>query len=331
MKQNHSERTVGRMKKRILVIGSANMDFVANTERLPDAGETYITEKSYRFASGGKGANTAVAASRLGADSIFCTRLGSDAYGRTLYDFYRREGVDVRHVHLDAERPTGLASIVVEDGGENRIIVYPGANACLSDEDVEAAVATYPEAMILQLEIPYDRVYQAVRLCNERSIPVVLDAGAATESFDLSGLGRLEIFSPNETETEVFTGIRPAAFDSCLAASIALKKLVDTRYVALKLGDRGCFLYDGVYTHFVDTYPVRVIDTTAAGDAFTAALTLEYFRNGKNLLDAARYACAVGALTVSKSGAAPSLPTDAETRAFLEAQSAGNAEEINIF
>ncbi len=304
------------MKKRILVIGSANMDFVSNTERLPEAGETLTSAQNYMLVPGGKGANTAVAAARLDADSIFCARLGKDSYGKYLYNFYQSEGIDVRHVRACPEFQTGLASIIVEDGGDNRIIVYPGANLTLSEEDVEAALITYPDALIMQLEINFDRVVEATKFCNDRNIPVVLDAGPASRNIDLLSLGRLEIFSPNEIETEIFTGIRPLAFESCIAACIAIRKLVDTKYVVLKLGTKGCFVYDGVYANFVDAYRVNAVDTTGAGDAFTAALTLEYL-GGKNIFKAAKYANAVGALVVSKAGAAASMPTREEVLSFI--------------
>lgn len=306
------------MKKRVLVIGSSNMDFVCNTERLPEAGETITTKESYMLVPGGKGGNTAVAAARLGADCVFCAKLGNDSYGKALHDFYKNEGIDVRHIKVSREHPTGLASIIVEGNGENRIIVYPGANMYMTDEDVEASVITYPGAAIMQLEINYDRVVEAVRHCNERDIPVVLDAGPANKDLDLSRLGRIEIFSPNETETEIFTGIKPYAYESCINAAIAIRNMVDTKYVVLKLGAKGCFIYDGKYANFSEAFKVNAVDTTAAGDSFTAALTLEYLRNGKNILEAARYANAVGAMVASKSGASPSIPTHKEVLDFIE-------------
>lgn len=306
------------MKKRVLIIGSSNMDFVCNTERLPAAGETITTNESYMLVPGGKGGNTAVAAARLGADCVFCARLGNDSYGKSLYDFYKNEGIDVRHLKCSREYPTGLASIIVEGNGDNRIIVYPGANMHILAEDVEAAVITYPGAAIMQLEINYDRVVEAVQHCNERDIPVVLDAGPASKELDLSRLGHLEIFSPNETETEIFTGIRPYAYESCIKAAIAIRNIVDTKYVVLKLGSKGCFIYDGKYANFSEAFKVNAVDTTAAGDSFTAALTLEYLRNGKNILEAARYANAVGAMVASKPGAAPSIPTHEEVLRFIE-------------
>ncbi len=306
------------MKKRVLVIGSSNMDFVCNTERLPLAGETITTKENYMLVPGGKGGNTAVTAARLGADCVFCARLGNDSYGRSLYDFYKNEGIDVRHVKMSKEHPTGLSSIIVEGNGGNRIIVYPGANMHITPEDVEGAVITYPGAAIMQLEVNYDRVVEAVKHCNERDIPVVLDAVPANNDLDLSKLGRLEIFSTNEEETEIFTGVKPVAYESCIKAAIAIRKLVDTKYVVLKLGAKGCFVYDGKYANFSEAFKVSVVDTTAAGECFTAALTLEYLRNGKNILEAARYANAVGAMVASKSGAVSSIPSHEDVLEFIK-------------
>lgn len=305
------------MKKRVLVLGSSNIDFVSNTERVPEAGETFLTSKDYMFVPGGKGGNTAVALARLGADCVFCARLGKDNYGRELLEFYKNEGIDARHIHLTANSSTGLANIIVDDDAKNRIIVYPGANMLISEEDVEAALITYPEALICQFEISFDRICQAVKYCNEKNIPAVIDAGPANKFLDLASLGRLEIFSPNESETEIFTGIRPNTFENCIAACIALRKMVDTKYVVLKLGDKGCFIYGENMSKFVEPYRVQAIDTTAAGDSFTAALTLEYLKNGRDILKAAKYANAVGGLVVSKSGASSSIPTEKEVASFI--------------
>ena len=198
----------------------------------------------------------------------------------------------------------------------------------MTREDVEAAVICYPDAAILQLEIDFERVVDAVEFCNARNIPVVLDAGPANESFDLSRLGKLEIFSPNEIETEIFTGIKPVAYESCIAAAIAIRKIVDTKYIVIKLGDKGCFVYDGKYANFAESFKVNAVDTTAAGDSFTAALTLEYLRNGNNMLEAARYANAVGAMVVSSSGAAPSIPAHEAVISFIKEK---ENEEIELF
>lgn len=198
------------VKKRILVISSANIDFVQRMRRVPYSGET-VTEmdNGYSYVPGGKGANSAIAFSRLGADCVFACKLGRDANGKRLSAIYAKEGIDTRYIWEDDEHPTGLASILVEENGKNRIIVYPGANNYITPADIEEPFTCYPDAVYMQLEIPFDAVVEATKRANESSIPVFIDAGPASVDYDLSRLGKVEIFSPNESETRVFTGITP--------------------------------------------------------------------------------------------------------------------------
>ena len=311
------------MKPRILAIGSSNIDFVCTLDRLPLQGETMISDGSYAFVPGGKGANTAVAAARLGADVVFCTRVGDDSYGKQLVEKYRSEGMDTRFINMDKAARTGLAVIMVENTGHNRITVYPGANMNLSSEDAEEAFTSYPDALLMQLEIDRETVIAASRFAKENGTKVFLDAGPATSDFPLEELGSLEVLSPNETETKVLTGISPTSSANCLRACIELMNRVKCKYVVLKLGDRGCYVYDGTHCHHIAPIDVGVpVDTTAAGDAFTAALAVRYMQNGGDILDACEFANVVGGYVVTKAGAFPSLPTLKELREFLE-----NSEE----
>ena len=199
-------------KQRILVISSANIDFVQRMRRVPYAGETVVeTDLGYSYVPGGKGANSAIAFARFGADTVFACKLGQDANARRLVSLYQREGIDTRYILEDPDAPTGLASILVEDNGKNRIVVYPGANMTLSTGDIENAFTCYPDALYLQLEIPDEAVIEATRRANEDGIPVFIDAGPARLDFPLERLGRLEIFSPNENEARIFTGISPTS------------------------------------------------------------------------------------------------------------------------
>lgn len=307
------------VKSRILVVGSSNIDFVCRMPVVPDRGETIISNDTYAFVPGGKGANTAVAAARLGADVIFCTRVGNDSYGEQLYEKYKLEGIDTRFVNMDKTARTGLAVIMVEHTGHNRIVVYSGANMNLDEKDVEEAFTTYPDALVMQLEIDRNTVIEAARLAKEKNVKVFLDAGPATPDFPLEQLGQLEVLSPNETETRILTGINPNSADNCLKACVALMNRVPCKYIVLKLGDRGCFVYDGLHCRHIAPLDVgEAVDTTAAGDAFTAALAARYMKNGGDIIDACEFANAVGGYVVTKAGAFPSLPTIAELKAFLE-------------
>ena len=302
--------------KRILTVSSANMDFVMSVSKIPQGGETQLESGTYQFVPGGKGANSAVAVRRLGGDSVFCCRLGKDANGSIMHNIYKKEGLDTRFIVVDPEAVTGLGAIMVEPNGQNRIILFPGANIRLTNEDIDTSFISRPDALLMQLEITKDAVMHAAWTANDKNIPIILDAGPANADFPLEELPPLEIFSPHETETEIFTGINPSNPDNCLRAAMELQKKVVAKYYVIKLGGRGCYIYDGKYYHCLPAYGVNAVDTTAAGDAFTAALTLEYLRSG-DIVRAGRYANIVGALAVSKKGALPSLPTDAMVNNFI--------------
>ncbi|MBE6691833.1 MAG: ribokinase [Ruminococcaceae bacterium] len=301
------------MAKRILVVGSANIDFVLNTPYIPAPGETLISQGNYVFTPGGKGANTAVAAAAFGADVSFCTRVGDDAYGDRLISLFAEKGLDTRFIKVDRLEQTGLAVVMLEQNGKNRILAFSGANKRINDSDVEAAISCYPDAVITQFEVQPEAVIAAARTAADEGAKFILDAGAATSDFPLSKLEQIEILTPNEVETEILTGIRPNNLENCLRASIALCNKVDIKYVVLKLGARGCYVYDGKYSHLISPCEVPVVDTTAAGDVFTAALTTEFLRTG-DIIDSAKFANAAGGLAVSKKGAITSIPTLEEVR-----------------
>ena len=198
------------VKKRVLVISSANIDFVQKMRRVPSSGETVVEENGgYSYIPGGKGANSAIAFARLGADCVFACKLGKDSNGKRLISIYEKDGIDTRYILEDPENPTGLASILVEENGKNRIIVYPGATFAFTPEDTEEPFNCYPDALYMQLEIPAPTIIEATRRANAAGIPVFIDAGPANVDFPLDKLGKIEVFSPNETETRIFTGITP--------------------------------------------------------------------------------------------------------------------------
>lgn len=305
------------MKHRILIVSSANMDFVMKTGVMPEAGKTVVETRGYSYVPGGKGANAAVALARLGADSVFCAKLGADAHAQKLKALYVQNGVDTRFIKTDRSVPTGLAAIIVEDCGDNRIIVYPGANMTMTEGDVEDAFTCLPDAVFLHFEIPDEAVVAATKFAKKQNIPVFVDAGPARVGYPLENLcGPLEVLSPNESECFALTGIMPNNTENCLKAAIALQSKVECKYVVIKLGGRGAYIHDGRFSQLIPTYEGEVVDTTAAGDAFTSALTLEYMRS-KDIVRAVKYAHAVGTIVVGKAGASSSLPTAAEVDTFI--------------
>ena len=298
---------------KILTVSSANMDFVMDTPRIPDGGETLISRGSYNYIPGGKGANSAVAVARLGGKSIFCASVGRDSNGNTLLELYNNEGIDTRFLYRTNDAPTGLAVIMVEDSGQNRIVIYPGANAKISKEAIDAAVSeSRPDVLFMQLETTPATVLYAANAASAAGIPIVIDAGPADPEFPLDLLPKIEIFSPNESETEIFTGIKPVDEASCAEAVKRLSERVKAKHYCIKLGDKGCYV-DGVT---VPSFKTKAVDTTAAGDTFTAALTLEYLKDG-DILRAARFACAAAAIVVSRHGASSSIPERSEVEHFL--------------
>ena len=305
-------------KPRILVVGSANMDIVFSVSRIPNKGESIVAEK-YSYVPGGKGANAVTAVARLSSDAIFCARIGNDDTGKKLIESYNREKIDTRYIKTDKTASTGLAAILLEDDGTNRIIVYPNANLNLEVEDVENAFLSYPDAVLMQFETNPDAIVAATKFATKQNIPVIIDAGPVRKDFPYELLKNVTIISPNEIETAQITGINPLDDKSCLQACMRLQNMTKAKYVVLKLSDRGCCSFDGKDFQYYNSHYVQAVDTTAAGDAFTAALTVEYLRT-KNLVSACKYANIVGALAVTKFGAMSSLPTTKEVEDFIVAK-----------
>ena len=304
-------------QKRILIIGSANMDLSLNVYRVPAPGETVLDDGGVAYTPGGKGANAAVAFSRLGASTVLATRLGADAHGHQLYEYYKKEGIDTSHIKVDRDLSTGFSVVMKEAGGENRIIVYPGANSKISNENMVEAFSSSPDALFLGFEIGFDAALNAARIAAARNVPIFIDAAPASKKFALETLPYSEIFSPNETETFEYTGIFPAGADSTLKAALALYRRVNCKYVVIKQGERGASIYDGKRFDMIPSERVdKVVDTTAAGDTFTAAMTLEYLRCA-DIKRAVKYGAAAAAITVSRAGASSSVPTVEEVERFI--------------
>lgn len=305
-------------QKRVLVISGANIDFIQQVHRVPYSGETVSeTDFGYEYLPGGKGANSSITFARMNADCVFLCRVGKDSSATRLLSKLREEKVDVRYVREDDTLPTGLASVLVEWGGKNRIIAYPGANQALTAEDVEEAFNCYPDAVFIQFEVPDEAVLEAARRANEADIPLFIDAGPARIDYPLGSLGRVEIFSPNEAETKLYTGITPLSEESCLRAAIKLRAQVDAKYIVLKLGERGSFIFDGREYFVVPAEKVTAVDETAAGDVFSAVMTHVYLENG-NILSAVKYATCAAAISVTRRGASTSVPTLDEVLSFVK-------------
>jgi len=298
----------------ILVIGSANMDLAARVQRLPHPGETLHAGPLIQ-SPGGKGANQALAAARLGGRVRFVGRIGDDAFGNDLAEGLDSAGVDITLLDTVQDAATGTALILIDDEGESTIVVSPGANFALSPDDIRTLtpIIEAADCVLLQLEIPLPVVETALRIAREVGTPTFLDCGPA-QALPPEILALATVVSPNETETEALCGIKIENVDKARAAAQVLHE-AGAGQVVLKLGALGALAFDGYETIHVPAFPVAVVDTTAAGDAFTAALALRWASHKAR--EALAFANAAGALTVTKAGAQTSLPSLAEVEAFL--------------
>jgi ribokinase len=301
---------------RVVVVGSSNTDMVVKSQRLPAPGET-VTGGQFVVAAGGKGANQAVAAARLGAKVTFVAKLGQDMFGDQAVEGYRREGIVTDFILRDPDHPTGVALILVDGKGENLISVASGANHALTPEDVAKAADAIRAAdvVLLQLETPIETVAFTARLAAEAGVAVVLDPAPAPDvPLDGELLGHVAYLTPNETEAERLTGIRVTDEASARAAAAKLLRS-GARHAIITLGTKGALVAAADRMVLVPSFPVEARDSTAAGDAFNGGLACALAR-GMSLEDAVREASLVGALSVTRLGAQPSLPTVEELRRF---------------
>ena len=287
------------------VVGSINMDLILNMKKVPEIGEN-ILGTSYGYANGGKGANQASALAQLGAKVKMIGKVADDANGNKLLENLKSKGIDISGVATDGSQ-TGLAAIILDGDGRNRIIVYEGANAEIDPQQTVKSIEGKTNLLLVQFETAEDVVVNAVNHAIKNNITTVIDCGPA-KSFCLEKMQGATILSPNESETKALTGIYPDSNDNILAAAKVLKEKSKAKYIVLKLGERGCALYDGEVLKIFSSYKTNVVDTTAAGDCFTAALALEYINSG-DIEKACDFGNKAGAFAVSRMGAENSMPT----------------------
>jgi ribokinase len=302
---------------RIVVVGSINMDMVLRTSRIPAPGETLLGE-NFATIAGGKGANQAVAAVKLskeGTEVHMIGRVGDDDFGQRLLNGLVQHHVNTTHVTVTEGIPSGVAVILVDAKGENTIVVAPGANAKLLPKDIDAAndLIVGASAVILQLEIPLETVAHVIAICQRHGVYTILDPAPVPPGGMPRALFGVDVLTPNQREAEALLGMDPAhlglakrADDAKMIGSELLSRGAKT--VVLKRGQRGAVLIDRDGTiRTVKAMKVKVVDTTAAGDAFTAALAVAH-SEGMDLAQAVHFANAAGAATCSDFGAQPALP-----------------------
>ncbi len=303
---------------KICVVGSSMIDLISKVPRLPKLGETLVG-RSFHLGYGGKGANQAVMAAKLGAQVTMVNKVGRDVFGEGTLGNYREQGIDTTHVMFDESRFSGVAPIFVDDNAQNFIVIVPGANLGLLPADVQKAKQVILDADILicQLEILTETTLEAFRIAKSGNVRTILNpAPAAPIPDELLQLS--DICAPNETETELLTG-QPVG--TLAEAEAAARKLLSrgTGTVILTLGERGALLVDDNTVESIPAVKVDAVDPTGAGDAFVGSLAV-YMGEGLSLRDAIRRANAVAALSVTRIGTQVSFPKRAEADDFLKQQ-----------
>ncbi|MCU1321504.1 MAG: ribokinase [Acidobacteriaceae bacterium] len=304
------------MKKKIVVVGSINLDLVASVQRMPVSGET-IAGRTFSTYPGGKGANQAVGAARLGGNVVMIGRLGQDVFAPQLLDALTSAGI-ATHCVRNVAGPSGSAIIMVTPEGDNSIVVIPAANESLQPKDLDLYLDELRNASVIltQLEIPLPTVERLAQLAMEFNVPLMLDPAPARE-LPQSLLRMVTWLTPNETETKVL--LRHLDADESIAPEACAQSLLDSgvRNVILKMGAKGVFLSGSdVSSTYIPSFRVRSVDTTAAGDAFNGGFAYA-LTEGMNPVEAAHFANAVAAISVTRTGAQPSMPMLSEVEAML--------------
>lgn len=297
------------MAKRILVIGNALIEYRIPTQYIPAPDEVIRSDGRYTLLPTGDGATAAVALEKLSlAEADLCARVGDDFYGERLRRVYEDNGVNTKPLVVDAAAQTGCTFVLHEGSGARRTVLFDGANKNLCAADVDKAFSVYPDAVLAAMSAGTEAVLQASARAERDRLPFFVDCCGISGDFPLEKLKSVTCISPNETETELLTGIRPDSLANCLKAAMSLCSRAGALFVVLKLGDRGCFVYDGTYCDLISSYDVECIDRSGAGAVFTAALAGEYIRSG-DMISAAKFACAAAAVTVSRPGVFAAVPT----------------------
>ena len=292
--------------KKIVVLGSTNTDMVVKSARIPAPGETILGGR-FLMNPGGKGANQAVAAARLGGDVVFIAKVGDDLFGREARSLFAKEGIRTEHVFTDPNEPSGVALIMVDDKGENCIAVASGANGTLSPADLEAVRGEIEQAglLLMQLETPVETVLCAAQWAAAKGVPVVLNPAPACKLPD-ELFACLGMITPNETEAELLTGIKVNNDASAEAAAKALCAK-GVKRVVVTLGAKGAFVYADGCGARVPAFKVEAVDTTAAGDVFNGALAVALTED-RPLAAAVSFAAKAASISVTRMGAQASAP-----------------------
>ena len=311
--------------KKIVVFGSYVTDLTSVSPKIPVPGQTVIGS-SFMTGPGGKGSNQAVAANRCGADVTMVTKVGKDAFGKLMTDFYKKENMDTDYVFVDDKLPTGAALIMVSsETAQNLITVIPGACQNITPEEVEKCRPLIKDAAIIlfQMEINTDALYAAIRMAHEMGVTVAFNPAPAAPIPD-EIMAMIDVITPNETEAQILTGVEVKDTASARKAAEVFKTK-GVKNVIITLGSMGAYAFDGEKDELLGRLHVNAIDSTGAGDAFNGGFVTALSR-GMDIFTALRYSNCVGALSVTKKGTAPAMPYEAEVDEMFRKSYGGEKE-----
>jgi ribokinase len=303
----------------IAVIGSNMVDLISYINTMPKEGET-LEAPDFEIGCGGKGANQAVAAAKMGAKVMMVTKVGDDLFADNTINNFEKYGIDTEFTNKVAGTSSGVAPIFVDPESKNRILIIKGANQHLTPADVDQAAEKLKQCslIVLQLEVPLETVYRAVEFGNEHGIPVILNPAPASKELDFNYVCKCDFFIPNESELEILTGMPVETEEQIkVAASTLIEKGV--KDVIVTMGSRGVMWVTKGEVHIVDSYKVNAIDTTGAGDAFIGCFA-HYFVQTRDVLQSIKMATAFAALSVTKRGTQSSYPSVEEVESFMSAR-----------
>jgi ribokinase len=302
--------------KNLLVLGNAETTFTIKMHRFPDPGETISEGGGCDASPSGRGAAVAVALSRLGDKSVFCTRLGGDSYGARLEKIFKAEGIVTDFIYKDTTKRSGFRIMLDIEGEEGRSVFYPGVCSDVSIQDADDAFESKPDGLYLSAELPKAAALEAAGLADDAGIPILFDGSTAPASFPFHKLPEIDVFTLGKDDVIKYTGIIPDTLDNCLRAAIKLAEDVKAKYYVMRLNNRGIFVYDGKYCQLIPSPPADMIDERGQDEAVCAALLHEYVGCG-DIIEASKFAVSAGACASERKGYFTSMPRIDELNDFI--------------
>ncbi len=304
-------------KPRILVVGNTFFELNLHVKNMPYVGEKIDSLLPYDFTPNSRSLISAVAGSQFGSDVLFCTKVGNDNFGNRVKYLCLDNNIDTRFVFVDKKRPTGLNTYIHTSDSSPCVISCAGSNSALNESDLEEAFVSYPDSVLIYGELPTEILFEVINLSNAKKIPVMFDPdGADFNEFNFNALGNLEIFTLNAHQAKSITGIEPDDFESCLKSCIKIINMIKCHYIVIKLGVKGCFVFDGVYSEIIPFFETVTEDSGAANEAFNAGLLHMYLKSG-DIVKGAVFANLCYSLTLSRSGILSAIPEHDDIKDFI--------------